>query len=179
MKFQFTMVLAALTVTAKADWWRIDTYCTTTSCDSWPAVWYTDNTGGYDFNANEGCRSPGVPGVEIFCIDWGNKRGHFQAVPQLNQPKRCLRMSADYDYSSRPGCGSTGSCRRSEWRETACNWWTTMVRMLLVSGQWLFSKESHKTVYWTIHRLIVCRWNSMPGFLCQGIEWVDINRGDW
>ncbi|EJT82231.1 hypothetical protein GGTG_02205 [Gaeumannomyces tritici R3-111a-1] len=74
-----------------------------TAADSmtiWPLIYF-----------NEGGRSmPKVLGLQILCMDWRNRRGHYDFSGQI---KRCIRES-----SSIPVDGGTSS----EWNEVACSW---------------------------------------------------------
>jgi len=121
MRVSVLAVLASLAASATADSMRVDTWCTLTQCNSGTARW-DSAYGSYWLDANEGCRDPpNVPGMNSICMDWGNKRAHFFFD---NQPKRCLRMTEDYEWNAFADCnrGLGPSCRRSIWSEVACNW---------------------------------------------------------
>ena len=82
------LAAAALAATAVADAMVTMTGCNTFwVCGFNKAVWYTD-FGAFSVNANEGCWNPGVPNINWFCVDRGNKRLHFDAN---GQPRRCLK----------------------------------------------------------------------------------------
>ncbi|KAM7209863.1 hypothetical protein V8F06_014752 [Rhypophila decipiens] len=76
-------VLLALAATASAD-----TLVTMTSGSQGPkGVWFTDFN-SYVVDVNNGCRNPGVPNIPNYCMDWVNKRLHFDPV---GQNRRCMR----------------------------------------------------------------------------------------
>ncbi|CEI66216.1 hypothetical protein FVEN_g4388 [Fusarium venenatum] len=112
MRFEFTSLVAFLATTALADRMEIFTKCGDTSCNSYDGWFYTDY-GAYRVNANTGCRVPGVPHMEEFCIDWDNRRLHFRFG---GQDKRCMTQDSESAY----GCGAT--CYKTTWREIPCYW---------------------------------------------------------
>jgi hypothetical protein len=120
MRTGILAVLVTLAATATADLMRVDTWCDPSHCDSSTARW-TSGFGEYYLNANEGCRDPpNVPSMTQLCVDWGNKRAHFYFE---GQPRRCMRMTADYDWNAFANCHDlVMQCRRSEWTEVSCNW---------------------------------------------------------
>ncbi|KAH7263764.1 hypothetical protein BKA59DRAFT_506780 [Fusarium tricinctum] len=117
MRFNITAIIAALASTAAADRMEVFTDCAAFGqCDSSGGTFYTD-FGTYKVNANEGCRRTSVPAMTEFCMDWGNRRGHFRYSGQGN--KRCLVQ----DSENTAACGSSGTdCYKTTWKEVACFW---------------------------------------------------------
>jgi hypothetical protein len=117
MRFDINAIIAALALTAAADRLEVFTTCAAFGqCESSGGTFYTD-FGAYKVNANEGCRGTSVPAMTEFCMDWGNRRGHFRFSGQGN--KRCLVQ----DSESTAACGSSGTdCYRTTWKEVACYW---------------------------------------------------------
>ncbi|KAG5659155.1 hypothetical protein KAF25_000357 [Fusarium avenaceum] len=117
MRFDITAIVASLALTATADRMEVFTSCAAFGqCTSESGTFYTD-FGVYKVNANEGCRGTSVPAMTEFCMDWGNRRGHFRFSGQAN--KRCLVQ----DSENTAACGSSGTdCWRTTWKEVACFW---------------------------------------------------------
>ncbi|KAM7209868.1 hypothetical protein V8F06_014750 [Rhypophila decipiens] len=110
---KFLLAAASLASTATAD-----AMATMTDAGgSNLAVWYTD-FGAYGVNANEGCRNPYIPGIYNFCVDWGNKRLHFNAE---GQSKRCIKQIRSQHFSF---CDQSGGnrCDWQVWKEVDCTW---------------------------------------------------------
>ncbi|KAM7209867.1 hypothetical protein V8F06_014749 [Rhypophila decipiens] len=89
----------------------------TGSSDSSNAMWETISN-VYSFNANEGCRNPGVPNINRVCMDWGNKRGHFNTI---FGEKRCVKEWNSHNLGTCRGAVG-GTCHVQRWREVACTW---------------------------------------------------------
>ena len=98
--------------TCDADLFRI--------CGLYRSYWHTD-FGVYEVNAADGCRGTSVPGMTILCVDWNNRRGHFQFSHQGF--KRCfVRNPGAGDYfDGNHGC-DLAECWRSWWNEVPCSW---------------------------------------------------------
>ncbi|KAH8732358.1 hypothetical protein GQ44DRAFT_697504 [Phaeosphaeriaceae sp. PMI808] len=95
---------------AMADQMNIVTGCPVLGRCTSDGVWYTDQ-GNYWVNANEGCRTPGVPHMTEFCVDWGNKRGHFKFS---GQGKRCFVQRRSID--------AVVNLAFAAWVEAPCSW---------------------------------------------------------
>lgn len=81
--------------------------------------WNTDNDGAsYFVNMSPGCRNPGVPWVNEFCIDHDANRAHFWAT---GQNKRCFSRFWGIRYSClmwEDRCSVT----HARWQEVDCTW---------------------------------------------------------
>lgn len=66
--------------------------------------------GQYAIDANNGCRSPRIPGMEKLCMDWRRERGHFWF---MGQNKRCLFLTKERD--------GQGIARYGTWEEVICD----------------------------------------------------------
>lgn len=85
-------------------------------CADHRGVFYT-GYGGYPFDARDGCKSTGVPGMNEFCIDWTNLRGHFRFD---GGGKRCFVQT--FNRKDVPCTMSYWSCSFTTWVETGCTW---------------------------------------------------------
>ncbi|KAJ8110837.1 hypothetical protein OPT61_g6418 [Boeremia exigua] len=100
-----------------------DTVITTTACPPIGACnskgeWINKFGDHYWFNANTGCRNPGVPNIYEVCMDWKKGRAHFLAN---GQNKRCLQREKP-DFDVMPCGASINRCSRQRWNEVSCTW---------------------------------------------------------
>ncbi|PHH72840.1 hypothetical protein CDD80_4213 [Ophiocordyceps camponoti-rufipedis] len=113
------LILLPLTTAMK---WYLDTYkrCTHTQ---WvfrcaiEAKLHTDR-GVFEVNAEDGCRVPPVPGVHWMCIDWYNKRAHFNKTN--SRDKSCLVQLPILSCKTKRY--SKSWCFRNIWTEEPCTW---------------------------------------------------------
>ncbi|KAI9149207.1 hypothetical protein HJFPF1_11256 [Paramyrothecium foliicola] len=73
-----TTALAFLATGVTADWFWVDNSA---------GIWINNYKEVFHFNAEPGCRNPGITGIYRICIDYPNKRAHFEVG---NAAKRCL-----------------------------------------------------------------------------------------
>ncbi|GAB1319907.1 hypothetical protein MFIFM68171_10117 [Madurella fahalii] len=116
MRLEFLTLLATLAATCAADSLALFEGClsfTSQNCRRERGVFFTSN-GGYNVDANDGCRGTSVPGMVEFCIDWANNRGRFRFSHQSS--KRCLALQARLHTNMCDGCSLV------TWKEVASNW---------------------------------------------------------
>lgn len=106
----------ALAATVAADSMIVNNYCLTLICNR-PDRSMTAY-GDFDVNAEEGCRSTGVPGMVEFYMDWGNARMHFRFN---GQSKRCMWETGN-DWEKRSDNYDWASCSTSYFTKVACDW---------------------------------------------------------
>ena len=117
-------VVAALSATATADKWKVNTMCQGPNpCQSTEGVWITSNA-AYSFDATEGCREPiYLPIVSWYCLDWANKRGHYYDDKGKNCMKIVKRETSNWDNDCDPKRPIMAiNCDTSWWEKTRCTW---------------------------------------------------------
>ncbi|KAK4121065.1 hypothetical protein N657DRAFT_134892 [Parathielavia appendiculata] len=122
MRFTIPALLVVSATACLADMMRVITVCPSEGlgrCDSSRGTFPTC-CGHYPVDANEGRRGTGVPGMVEFCVDWGNRRGHFRFSHQSF--KRCMCMASEQNMNLPLICPTNGSCIVSDWEEIPCSW---------------------------------------------------------
>ncbi|PHH80113.1 hypothetical protein CDD80_2801 [Ophiocordyceps camponoti-rufipedis] len=76
--------------------------------------WRTNNGAVHSINADDGCRTPNVPGMVDFCIDYRRQRLHFRFG---GQKRRCMRRR-NYEFKK----VNAGNYEFTEWNEAPCDW---------------------------------------------------------
>lgn len=117
MRFGTSTTLFALASTTTAASLGVQQACSAIAC-TYSGTW-THNDGSRDIvNANDGCRSTDIDGMESVCFDWGRSpaRLHFNYE---GEARRCMEeTSSEADDS----CEGMVSCNQIFFSEVTCSW---------------------------------------------------------
>ena len=116
MRFGTSTTLLALVSTTTAASLFVQQACSVVAC-TYSGTW-THNDGSTTIvNANDGCRSTDITGMESVCFDWGRgpARLHFNYE---GEPRRCMEETE----SEADTCDGMVSCNRIWFSEVTCSW---------------------------------------------------------